>query len=121
MPGPRSVEEYLAELPDDRRAGLEQLRETIRSVVPEATETISYRIPTFKHQGRPVVYYAAFKDHYSVFPASEAVVEGLGDEIEPYLAGKGTIRFDHNDSLPVDLVKRIVQIRLRENAALGSR
>ncbi len=117
MAGPTSVEDYLATLPADRRAVVEELRETIRAAAPEATETISYQMPTFRSHGQFLVSYAAFKNHYSLFPASEPVVEGLGDELKPYLAGKGTIRFPADRPLPAAVVTRIVKIRLGENAA----
>ncbi len=117
MATPTSVDAYLAALPDDRRAALEELRETISAAAPEATQTISYQMPTFKSHGQFLVSYAAFKKHYSLFPASEAVVDALGDDLKPYLAGKGTIRFSGDAPMPLALVTRIVQVRLAENAA----
>lgn len=121
MAGPASVHAYLSELSDDRRATLEKLREAIRSVAPEATETISYRMPAFKDQGRILVWYAAFGDHYSVFPASDAVKAALGEQVAPYLSGKGTIRFSWERRLPASLVKKIVKARQDENAAARRR
>jgi uncharacterized protein YdhG (YjbR/CyaY superfamily) len=112
-----SVEDYLASLPPERRATLERLRQVIRSVAPEATEAISYQIPTFKDQGRMLVSYAAFAEHYSLFPASGTVADALGDQLTPYRSGKGTIRFSYDEPLPVDLVERVVRARLEENAA----
>ncbi|MGH2597583.1 MAG: iron chaperone [Actinomycetota bacterium] len=100
---------------------MEKLRTTIKSVAPDATETTSYRMPAFKHRGRILVYYAAFKDHYSVFPASDAVIEALGDELTPHVSGRGTIRFDADKPLPIALVKKIVKARLEENAARSRR
>jgi len=100
MAAPTSVEDYLAALPDKSRAALEKLRKTIRAAAPEATETISYQMPAFKDHGRILVYYAAFKDHCSLYPASEAIMEALGDELMPYFAGKGTIRFDADRPSP---------------------
>ena len=117
MNAPTGVEDYLAALPDASRAAMEKLRTTIKSVAPDATETISYRMPAFKHRGRILVYYAAFKDHYSLYPASNAVMDALGEELTPYVSGKGTIRFDADKPLPIALVKKIVQARLEENAA----
>ncbi|HEX6209049.1 MAG TPA: DUF1801 domain-containing protein [Actinomycetota bacterium] len=117
MAGPASVEEYLASLPGVARAYLEELRATILSVVPGATETISYQMPAVRSGRRIVVWYAAFKDHYSVFPATEGVREALGPEVEPYLSGKGTIRLPADEPVPVSLVERIVEARLRENAS----
>jgi len=84
-------------------------------------ETISYQMPAFKHDGRLLVSYAAFKDHCSLVPASTAVVEALGQELKPYLSGKATIRFELDRPLPAALVQRIVEVRLRETAARGPR
>ncbi len=121
MVAPSTVEEYLADLPDGQRAALEDLRATIRAAAPEATETISYQMPAFKDHGRFLVSYAAFTDHCSLFPASDAVREALGDELEPYVSGKGTIRFRADDPIPARLVTRIVEVRLEENAAKDRR
>jgi uncharacterized protein YdhG (YjbR/CyaY superfamily) len=121
MAGPTSVEDYLAALPDERRAALEELRQTIKTAAPEATETIAYQMPAFRTHGRFLVSYAAFKNHYSLFPASGAVVEALGAELTPYVAGKGTIRFPADETIPVALVTEIVKVRLEENAARSDR
>jgi len=121
MDKPSSVEEYLAALPAHKRTALEKLRKTIKAAAPEAAETISYQMPAFKDHGRILVYYAAFKDHYSLFPASESVMEALGDELKPYFAGKGTIRFDADKPLPAALVRKIVKARIEENAAARRR
>ncbi len=121
MAAPTSVEEYLAALPEASRAALEKLRKTIKAAAPEATETISYQMPAFKDRGRSLVYYAAFKDHYSLYPASKAVLEALGDELKPYFTGKGTIRFFPDEPLPAALVKKIVRVRIEENAARRGR
>ena len=120
MAAPTSFEDYLAALPEGSRAALEKLRTTIKTAAPEATETFSYQMPAFKDHGRILVYYAAFKDHYSLYPASNAVMEVLGEELKPYFSGKGTIRFDADKPLPVALVKKIVKARLEENAARRS-
>jgi uncharacterized protein YdhG (YjbR/CyaY superfamily) len=121
MAGPTSVEDYLASLPDERRAVVEQLRQTIRAAAPDATETIAYQMPAFRTHGQFLVSYAAFKNHYSLFPANEAVLDALGDDLKPFLAGKGTIRFRADKPLPAGLVARVVEVRLAENAARGSR
>jgi uncharacterized protein YdhG (YjbR/CyaY superfamily) len=113
---PKTVEAYLKALPADRRAALEELRSTIRSTLPDATEHISYQMPAFKAEGRFVVWYAAFGDHYSLYPASAGVQTSLGAQLEKYLSGKGTIRFEYGKALPSALVKKIVRTRLRENA-----
>jgi len=113
-----TFEDYLATLPGDRRAAIETMRATIRAAAPAAVETIAYQMPAFRsHGGQFLVSYASFKRHYSLFPASGAVVEALGDELAPYLAGKGTIRFPADRPIPIELLARIVEVRVAENAA----
>jgi uncharacterized protein YdhG (YjbR/CyaY superfamily) len=115
MAAPTSVEDYLTGLPEAPRAALEKLRKTIKAAAPEATETISYQMPTFKLDGRFLVSYAAFKNHCSLFPASDGVVEACGEELEPYLSGKGTIRFTIDKPLSSALVKKIMKARIEEH------
>ena len=122
MEEPTTVDGYLAALPDDRRAAMAELRQAARAGAPEATETIAYQMPALRsHGGRFLVSYDAYKNHYSLFPASAAVVEALGDELTPYLAGQGTIRFPAGKPIPVALVTRIVKVRFAENAAHDGR
>jgi uncharacterized protein YdhG (YjbR/CyaY superfamily) len=117
MAGPTTVEEYFAALPDDRRAALEQLRAAIRAGAPEATEQISYQMPAFRSHGQFLVSYAAYKRHYSLFPASEAVIAAGGDELKRHLTGKGTIQFRSDEPIPTDLVTSVVKVRWAENEA----
>lgn len=118
MAAPRTVEDYLATLPNERRAGVEMIRQTANAAAPEASETIAYGMPALRsHGGQFLVSYAAFKAHYSLFPASEAVVEACGDDLAPYLSGKGTIRFPADQPIPTALVTRILEVRWAENAA----
>jgi uncharacterized protein YdhG (YjbR/CyaY superfamily) len=117
MASPSIVDAYIAELPPERRAVMEDLRRTINAAAPDAAESIAYDMPTLRtRDGRFLVSYAAFKNHYSIFPASERVVSTLGDELIPYLAGKGTIRFPASRPIPLDLVRRIVETRVKETA-----
>jgi len=117
MATPTSVENYLASLPEESRAALEKLRKMIKAAAPEATETIGYQMPAFKDHGRLLVAYAAFKDHCSFFPMSTKVIEAYSEELKPYFAGKGTIRFHVDKPLPAALVRKIVKARIEENAA----
>ena len=117
MDEPSSVEDYLAALPDDARATLEKVRQAIRAAAPMATEKISYGAPAFDHAGRYLVYYAAFKNHCSFFPASNEVMETFAEELERYDVSKGTIRFPIGEPLPATLVKKMVKARVRENEA----
>jgi uncharacterized protein YdhG (YjbR/CyaY superfamily) len=113
-----SVDAYIAALPEGRREAMTAIREAIRAAAPDADEVITYKMPGFKTNGRFLVSYDAYKRHYSLFPASDPVVKQLGAEIEPFLAGRGTIRFPADRPIPVDLVSRIVTIRVAENAAV---
>jgi len=113
----KTVAAYLAALPKDSRAALQKLRGSIKAAAPEAIEGISYGMPAFKHKGQ-LVYYAAFKDHCSFFPASTAVMRRFAAELKGYdTTGKGTIRFPALKPLPTTLVKRMVRARIAENEA----
>ena len=113
-----SVDEYLAALPDEKRAVVEELRRTVNAAAPDATETIAYDMPALRtRDGKFLLSYAAYKNHYSLFPASEVVVEALGDELTPYLAGRGTIRFPASRPIPTPMITRIVEVRVAEHAA----
>jgi uncharacterized protein YdhG (YjbR/CyaY superfamily) len=112
-PTQKTVDEYLARVPEPARTILEKVRAVIRSVVPaEATEAISYGVPTFKHNG-PVVWYAAFSKHCSLFPTA-AVIEQFKDELKGYMTSKGTIQFSVDKPLPATLLKKMVKARLSE-------
>ncbi len=101
---------------------LEALRQTINAAAPDATETIAYEMPALRsHGGQFIVSYAAYKIHYSVFPASGAVIEALGQELTPYLSGKGTIRFRADRPIPLDVVTKVVKVRLAEKAVRDPR
>jgi uncharacterized protein YdhG (YjbR/CyaY superfamily) len=109
---PTSVDEYLAGVPsDDARASLLKLRAIIREEVPEASEIISYGIPTFKLK-KFAVSYAAFKNHCSFFPGY--TVRDFTDELKGYKTSKGTIQFPNDQPLPEALVRAIVRARLAE-------
>jgi uncharacterized protein YdhG (YjbR/CyaY superfamily) len=115
MPNPPSVDAYLADLPDDRRRVVEDIRRTVIAAAPDAVETVAYEMPALRtSDGHFLVSYAAFKNHYSLFPASDVVVRKLGREVDPYVAGKGTFRFPANRTVPLDLVRRIVETRVAE-------
>ena len=108
------IDVYLSRVPDEMRPALEALRETIVSVAPHATETISYQMPTFKYHGRTLAHFAAFKKHCSLFPASGAVYEKFKKELERFHTSKGTLQFTPDDQIPKALVRKIVQARMRE-------
>jgi len=111
---PKNVDEYLAGVPQPARGTLNKLRAAIRSAVPaEATETISYGIPAFKHEG-VLVWFAAFSNHCSLFPTA-SVIEAFKNELKGFSTSKGTIRFPTDKPLPSALVKKLVKARVAQN------
>jgi uncharacterized protein YdhG (YjbR/CyaY superfamily) len=111
---PKSVDEYLAGVPEPARSTLNKIRAAIRSAVPaEATETISYWIPAFKYKG-VLVWFAAFSDHCSLFPTA-SVVEAFKNELKGYSTSKGTIQFPTDKPLPTALVRKLVKLRVTQN------
>jgi uncharacterized protein YdhG (YjbR/CyaY superfamily) len=117
MEKPKSVEAYLKALTGESRAAIQKLRETIAAAVPHAEEGITYSMPGFKLGGKGLVAYAAFKDHYSLFPMSQQAIETHRDELGDRVTGKGTIRFEYGERLPVGLVKKVVKARVAELTA----
>lgn len=113
----RSVDEYLAAQPAAARAALERVRGAIRKAVPGAEETISYQIPAYKLDGAGMLSFAGWKEHVSLYPAGAALVAAIGNEIEPYLAHKATLRFPLSQPLPLGLIGRIAKLRAAETAA----
>ena len=120
MPRPKvaSVDAYLADLGEPQRAALTRVRAAILKGLPGATESISYGIPTFKVDGRMVIYCAAFTEHYSIYPATATLVASLGEALAPHdYNGKGTIRFSLAEPVPAALITRIARLRGAEEAA----
>lgn len=112
----KDIDAYLASVPPDARAALEKLRRTIKAAAPKAEESISYMMPAFRYHG-PLVYFAAFKDHLSFFPAGKSVLTKFSRELASFDASGGTIRFSTKHPLPTALVKKIVKLRASENEA----
>jgi uncharacterized protein YdhG (YjbR/CyaY superfamily) len=113
---PKNTDEYLAAVPEPARSTLNKIRAVIRSVVPaEATEAISYGMPSFKYKGA-LVWFAAFSNHCSFFPGSGAVIAKFHNELKSFQTSKGTIRFPVDKPLSAGLVKKIVKARIAENA-----
>ena len=111
---PNNVDAYLARVPHPARLTLIKMRATIRSAVPrQATETISYGIPAFKHNG-VLVWFAAFLDHVSLFPTA-AVIQMFKDELKSFSTSKGTIHFPTDKPLPTALIKKLVKARVAQN------
>jgi uncharacterized protein YdhG (YjbR/CyaY superfamily) len=111
---PKTIDEYLAGVPEPAHSTLEQIRAVIRSAVPSgATEAISYRIPAFKYKG-VLVWFAAFSDHCSLFPGP-GIMEAFKDELKRYSISKGTIHFPLDKPLPARLLRKIVKARVAAN------
>lgn len=110
---PSTIDAYIADAPKAAQPLLEQLRATIREAAPDATETISYAIPTFKQEGA-LVHFAAFKTHIGFYAAPTGNA-AFADELSAYKMGKGSVQFPIDQPLPLDLVARIVRYRVKEN------
>ncbi len=109
------VDNYFAKFLEPARTRLEELRNLIRSAAPrETVECISYSMPAFRYKGA-LVCYAAFKNHYSLFPMNAQLIADLGKEVGAYKTSKGTIQFPLNSSPPKALVRKIVKIRVEQN------
>jgi uncharacterized protein YdhG (YjbR/CyaY superfamily) len=104
----------MASQPAKHRAALRSIRATVRATAPKALEHFSYGIPGFRLNGRPLVWYAAFKRHVSLYPMTAAIRRALADEITGYETSTGTIRLPLDEPLPVTLIKKIVKARARE-------
>ena len=112
---PKTIDEYLAALSDDKRAALEKLRKTIRAAAPRAEECISYQIAAFRQNGM-LVGFGATANHCSFYLMSATAVEAHKEELDDYDTSKGTIRFQANNPLPTALVRKLVKARIAENA-----
>jgi uncharacterized protein YdhG (YjbR/CyaY superfamily) len=112
----KSVDEYLAKHPEEVQAILQRVRGAIRKAMPGAEEVISYQIPTYKLPGGSVLYFAGWKQHYSLYPATDQLIEAFKDELAPYEIEKGTIRFPLSQPVPVKLIERIAKFRAKEVA-----
>jgi uncharacterized protein YdhG (YjbR/CyaY superfamily) len=112
----KSVDEYIAAQPAAARVALQRVRAAIRRAVPGADEVISYQIPTFKRDGRYVVYFAGWKQHYSLYPATRELAEAFAEKLAPYAVDKGTIRFPLKEPVPVKLIERIARFMAKEAA-----
>ena len=109
-PRAATIDEYLAALPDDKRAALQRLRKTIRAAVPKAEECISYTMPAFRLDGRMLCWFGAASNHCAFYPG--AVVEAHKEELRGYATSKGTIRFQPDKPLPVALIRKLLKARI---------
>jgi uncharacterized protein YdhG (YjbR/CyaY superfamily) len=110
----KSVDQYIGTFPADVQAVLKTVRAAIRKAVPDAEEIISYNIPAYKIPGGNVIFFAGWKKHYSLYPASDRILADLGDEVARYEVNKGTIRFPLSEPVPVKLISRYARLREKE-------
>jgi uncharacterized protein YdhG (YjbR/CyaY superfamily) len=116
QPAPTTIDDYIAAYPQDVQAIMHQLRATIHEAAPDVEEAIAYKMPTFNLGGKYLIYFAAFKNHVSLYGAprnNPAFPEDLSD----YESGQGTLKFPYDQPIPYDLIAKIVQFRAGENRA----
>ena len=115
---PKTIDDYIAGFPADVQKKLQQVRATIRQAAPDAQEVISYQMPAFTQQGN-VIYFAGYEHHIGIYPAPRGI-EQFKQELAAYEGGKGTIKLPHDRPLPLDLIRRIVEFKVRLNLEKGA-
>jgi len=109
-----TIDEYIKTFPKNIQSILEKMRQTVKKAAPEAVETISYQMPTFKLNGKNLVYFAAFENHIGFYPLPSGI-EAFKKQLSPYKQGKGSVQFPLVKPIPYDLVEEIVKARVKEN------
>ena len=109
-----NVDEYISAQPETAQVVLQRVRSTLRKALPGAEEVISYKIPAYRLHGEIVLYFAGWKQHYSLYPAGERMVAAFKDHLASYRVSKGTIRFPLSEPVPVKLIERIAKFRAEE-------
>ncbi|MGG7665397.1 iron chaperone [Dyadobacter sp. BHUBP1] len=112
-----SIDEYIATFPDDVQKVLQEIRTVIRNAAPEAAETISYDMPTFNLNGTYLIYFAGWKKHVALYPVTGKISEALATELSGYKGTKGSVHFPLNKPMPLDLIRKITELRIAENQA----
>jgi uncharacterized protein YdhG (YjbR/CyaY superfamily) len=112
----KSIDDYIAGFPHETLRALTQVRALIRELAPDATETISYAIPTFDLNGRHLVHFAGYAKHIGFYPIPSGI-EAFKEELAPYKQGRGSVQFPLDKPMPTDLIRRIVEFRVAENRA----
>lgn len=110
----QNVDEYIASAPSASKEKLKEIRKIINKEIPEAEEVISYQIACFKLKGKYIVYFAGWEGHVSIYPIPKGDASFRKD-IEPYVKGKGTLKFKLDEKLPVPLIKKVVKYRIEES------
>ena len=112
------VDAYIAGVEPNMRTELERIRALVKKTTPDAVESVSYGMPAYKYKGKPLIYYAAFKNHMSVFPTPDPAAQ-LHDRLSSYKVSKGTIQFQLTEPIPYDLIEKITKFRVEENIKLS--
>lgn len=112
---PKTVDEYLKALPLRVQKTLGQVRNAIKAACPDAEEVISYQIPAYKYKGQRIIYFAAFKNHCSIYAMGYSIIEKFKDKLKPYEVSGTTIHFPTDKPLPASLVKKLVKARIKQN------
>jgi uncharacterized protein YdhG (YjbR/CyaY superfamily) len=112
----RSVADYIASKPEPVQKALKRVRSAIRKAIPKAVEAIAYQIPTYKLNGTYVIYFAGWKEHYSLYPIHESLVAKFKKELAGCKTSKGTLRFPLSEPVPADLIERIIRFRMKQLA-----
>jgi uncharacterized protein YdhG (YjbR/CyaY superfamily) len=115
------VREYMGSLSPAARAGMRKIRDAVRSAAPDADEGFSYRMPGFKLNGRALVWYAAWKNHFSLYPITAGIQRANATALRGYETSRGTIKFPMTKAVPIALIKRLVKARVAEVSKLPSR
>lgn len=109
----KSITEYIESFPKEIQETLQKIRNTIKEVMPDGEEAIKYGLPTFRLKNKNVVHFAAFQNHFGFYPAPSGIEE-FKKELEPYIAGKGTIQFPIHKPIPYHLIKKVTKFRMKE-------
>jgi uncharacterized protein YdhG (YjbR/CyaY superfamily) len=115
-----SIDDYIAEFPPEVQSVLQQMRALIRATAPDATETISYAIPTFDMNGKHLVHFAGYARHVGFYPTGRGA-DAFKEELKAYKGGKGSVQFPLGEPLPLDLIRRIVEFRVVDTARKSSK
>lgn len=118
---PKTIDEYLAPLGDEKRAALERLRKAIQAAAPKAVECIAWQLPCFRLDGKLLVAFGAAARHCALYPMSAATVEAHKDDLKGFDTGRGTIRFQPDKPLPTTLVRKLVRARIAENSGRNTK
>jgi uncharacterized protein YdhG (YjbR/CyaY superfamily) len=115
----KTIDEYIAQLPEGIREAMSKLRQVIEESAPDAEQKISYGIPTFDRNGKHLVFFGAYKKHISLYPVSSGMIEAFKSELPQFQTSTGTLQFPLDQPIPYDLVKRIVELRVKELESRG--